>query len=235
MISRRSQIEEKKKARRAFLLIISSVALFLILIFAGIGSIAKLAIFVGNFRSTPQPISNDKTPPGPPRMNNWDSLPKYTKTDQLDISGFAETESKIKIYNNDSSTGEAIVGNNSQFSTRVTLSKGENYIYATATDPSGNEGDHSPAGRTTYDPDPPVVEIEYPQENEQVYEKNLIIKGKTENGASISIGDRVGVVAEDGFFIIKHSLSEGLNSITLTSIDQAGNQAEKSITVTYVP
>ncbi|MBI4028918.1 MAG: hypothetical protein HY376_00970 [Candidatus Blackburnbacteria bacterium] len=235
MISRRSQVDEKRKARRAFLLIISSMALFLFLIFVGVGSAAKLAIFVGSMRNTPQATSDDKTPPGPPRMNNWDSLPKYTKADQLDISGYAEAESKIKIYNNDSVIGEASVGNNSQFSTRVVLSKGENYIFATATDPSDNEGDHSPAGRTIYDPDPPQIEIESPKDNDQVYEKVLTISGKTEAGASISIGDRVGVVQDDGSFTIKYTLSEGSNSITLTSVDQAGNQAEKSLTVVFTP
>lgn len=209
--------------------------LFLLLVFVGVGSIAKLAIFVGDFREPAQSVSNDKTPPGPPRMNNWDSLPKYTKVDQLDVSGFAEAESKIKIYNNDSATGEASVGDNSQFSTRIILSKGENYVYATATDASGNEGDRSVAGITRYDPDPPVVEIESPQDNEQVYEKNLTIKGKTEIGAGIAIGDRIGIVSDDGSFTIKYTLNEGSNPITLTSVDQAGNQAEKSITVVFTP
>jgi len=217
------------------LLIISSIALFLFLIFVGVGSAAKLAIFVGSMRDTPQTASNDKTPPGPPRMNNWDSLPKYTKVDQLDISGFAETESNVKIYGNDAVVTQTKTDDNSQFSTRVTLSKGENYIYATAIDPSGNEGDHSPAGRIIYDPDLPQIEIESPKDNDQVYEKNLTITGKTEPGASISIGDRVGIVQNDGSFAIKYTLNEGSNSITLTSVDQAGNQAEKSITVTFVP
>lgn len=231
MESRRSKVEEKRKARSAFLLILSSVVLLAFLMFIGVGNAAKLALYLGNFRhQTAQ--GEDKTPPGPPRIDAQTPFvtdPKYT------IVGYSEAGSTLHLYLNDKEINTIKVGDDSKFSSDITMEKGENVIYAVATDEAGNNSEKSSNIKITYDPDPPVIEVTNPQDSTEVYSKALTITGKTEPGASISAGDVVGIVNEDGSFTLKYQLTEGDNIIDLTSIDQAGNKGEKTLTVKYTP
>ncbi len=232
-MSRRESIQDRKKSRNGILLLAAAALLFALLIFVGIKYAANVALFVEKYKKPAPIIQNDKTAPAPPRVDS--EVPKITNKETLLISGYSEVGSTVKIYNNGSSVGENLVGDDSRYSVEIKLQKGENQIWATATDTAGNEGGTSPYRVANYDPDAPEIEITEPKDGDTVGEKSLTIKGKTEIGSQITANDRLGTVDQDGNLTIKLTLTEGENIIKLVSTDLAENKTEKDIRVTYEP
>lgn len=232
-MSRRESIQDKRRARRGLLLILSSISLFLLLMFAGVKYAANVALFAEKFKKDDQLSQEDKTPPGPPRLDT--KLPKATNKERVFLEGYAESNSTVKIYVNEEIAGETQAGEDSKFSVETNLKEGQNEIWAKATDKSGNEGDQSPTRRVIFDNEAPEVNITEPKEGDTILEKILTIKGKTEVGASLTANDRVGIVDSDGNFTVKYSLSEGENVIKLVSVDLAENKTEKEMKLIYEP
>lgn len=82
----------------------------------------------------------------------------------------------------------------------------------------------------TADDIPPVLEIE--ELPDITYEKDLVIKGKTEPGATVTINDNAVKVDNDGSFTTKLTLKIGPNTIKVVAVDPAGNKTEKTWLVT---
>jgi len=61
------------------------------------------------------------------------------------------------------------------------------------------------------------------------------ISGKAEPGSRVSVGSRNAVVDADGSFSFDMTLLDGRNTVTVTSIDPAGNTASLTRTITYAP
>lgn len=85
-------------------------------------------------------LAEDRTPPAPPRT---DPIPRYTSEDTIFIKGNTEADSLLKIYLNDRIIKEIKIDNTSSFSLEIKLEKGENKIWFTAIDMTGNESENS--------------------------------------------------------------------------------------------
>lgn len=232
-MSRQESIQDRRKTRSGFLLILASISLFIFLIFIGTKYAAQAALFAEKFKKDAVIVQEDHTPPAQPRLDT--NVPKYTKYKTIQLEGYAETNSTVKIYINDSVVKETTAGDDSKYSVEISLTDNQNDIWATATDKAGNEGDHSPIRRVTFDNNAPEIEVSEPNEADTVSEKSAVIKGKTEPGASITANGRVGIVDPEGNFTIKYSLQEGENLINLIAIDPAENKTEKEMKLIYEP
>lgn len=235
MISRRYKVQEKRMARRAIVLISLSIALFLFLVLFGIPALARFAAFVGDLRSSSEPIlSEDKTPPAPPFV---ETLPDYAKERKLTIRGNAEASSTLKVFLNGEQVKETLIDDTSSFSLEITIQEGENRIWAKAIDKAGNESDSSRTQTVIYDNQPPTLEITRPQDGESFFgsNKSVTIEGKTEPEARVIVNERVAIVDPEGSFTINFTLAEGENTITVKAVDGAENETEKSLTVSYSP
>ncbi|MCE5223305.1 hypothetical protein LLG10_03835 [bacterium] len=82
------------------------------------------------------------------------------------------------------------------------------------------------------DTTPPILEIE--ELPDPVFEKNLLIKGKTEPQATVLVNANPAIVNEDGSFTFALTLKIGPNTITISATDKAGNKNEKTWIVNYV-
>ncbi|MBC7194684.1 MAG: hypothetical protein H5U37_03420 [Caldisericia bacterium] len=113
------------------------------------------------------------------------------------------------------------------------LKEGDHIFSLKAKDEAGNESDI-----LTYtfkvDITPPQLEISTPQDNIEVLEKIIEIKGKTEPGITVKIKD-VSVVSDQqtGDFKISYSLEEGTNKLEIKAIDKAGNETIKILTIRF--
>ena len=63
----------------------------------------------------------------------------------------------------------------------------------------------------------------------------MIIKGKTEKEAVVTVNERQVIVGLEGNFEADYFLTEGDNEIIVVAKDKAGNKTEKTIKVKYQP
>lgn len=90
---------------------------------------------------------------------------------------------------------------------------------------------------TTKPPDtePPEIVITSPENRQRFEKKEILVKGITEPGAVVTYKERVANMADDGKWQIRVLLEPGRNRITVTATDAAGNSAQDSVVVFYIP
>ncbi|MCD6426779.1 MAG: fibronectin type III domain-containing protein, partial [Caldisericaceae bacterium] len=86
---------------------------------------------------------------------------------------------------------------------------------------------------------PPVITITSPQDR-MITEKNEIkvegtVTDKETEVALFTINGNGVPLSSDGYFSYTVNLTEGINTITMTAKDRAGNKATKRLTITYTP
>lgn len=196
---------------------------------------ARFATFLTDLRKTSLPVeSEDTTPPAPPRL---DSLPEATNQARIEISGVTESGASVILILNGKDE-EVLANSEGHFSFTFELIDGENYIALQARDEAGNESQKTGTVKVLFDDNPPSLEITRPQEGEAFFgskQRQIVVEGKTDESASLTINDRFVLVENDGTFAFTTTLGEGENSFNLKAKDKAENLTEKTIKVTFTP
>lgn len=230
--SRLTRVEEKRNIRKASVYIISTIALVVILIMFGLPTMAKLAGFLTNLKSSATPVEqNDTTPPAPPQI---ETPAEYVNTDQLGIKGTAESGATI-VVNANGSKEETTADRDGLFNYTFSLVKGENTFSVSAKDSSGNESQTSKVYTINFDDEAPTIEVSAPEDGKSFYgskQRQIVIEGTTD-GSTLTINGRVVVVENDGSFTYAISLQEGDNNFEIVAEDQAGNKTTEKLTVSY--
>ena len=172
------------------------------------------------------------SPPSPILLN----LPVASKDSDIDIKGFAEAGSKVTLFVNGPSVGEALTDAEGSFAFySVKLISGHNTIFAKAKDANGNESAPSDTLDVVYDKDRPEIKIISPKENEIVknLDKRILIKGELNKKALVKVNGRVAILKPDLTFEILLGVEEGKVTIKVEVVDEAGNKADKEFTITY--
>jgi hypothetical protein len=234
--TRLKKIEEKKAIKQAAVYIFFTIALIFVLIFAGIPTVIKLAVLLGNWRASSQPI--EKREQLAPQAPTLQPLAEATDSATITVSGFSEKGTLVKIILNGKTVKEVIADNNGEFKARsLTLTEGENTIKAKAINKENSESDYSNSISIVFDDMPPELELLSPESGQEFFDQDrqINISGKTEKEAQMKINDRMAVVDQYGNFSHPYELKEGENKLKIVAIDTAGNETIKEITVTYAP
>ncbi|WP_159789740.1 Ig-like domain-containing protein [Sodalinema gerasimenkoae] len=176
----------------------------------------------------------DTTAPDAPIITTTGSTNDTTP----EITGEAEANSTVEIFQDSDSIGTAIADGdgNWTFTPAAALAEGEFSFTATATDAAGNTSDASTAVNLTVDTTPPDVPtiITTGSTNDTTPE----ITGTAEAGSKVKVfkgGTSLGTVTadEDGnwTFTPATALAEGDFSFTATATDAAGNTSDASTAV----
>ncbi len=151
-----------------------------------------------------------------------------TGTATVAFSGHTEAGATVAI-NSTPATAQA----NGDFAGTVSLNEGTNAVQVVATDLAGNVGQLRV--NVTLDTKPPVLTITSPKIYSTVMTQQVTVSGKTESGATVTVGGAKAVVAADGSFSIQYMFpKEGMNVIDITATDTVGNVAKTGVAVTYV-
>ena len=235
MYSRKIAKERQTNIKKSIYLIIFSILFLLFFVFFGLNFLVKITSFVYDLKKSTIPVdSNDTTPPSPPTFN---SLPPFTKDQQLEISGYSEPSSNLTLRLNGESK-VVVVSKDGTFSYSFSLKEGENNVSAFSTDQSGNKSQTTITYNVVYDLTPPNLEINSPQINSSFYgskQKTVNIQGVTEESCEVLINGRHVILNQNSAFSFPYNLSEGDNLLNITAQDKAGNKTEKSITLIYHP
>lgn len=232
-LQRKRDKKSSKQALKYFLLII--LFLFLLVRF-GLPGLIKLAAFIGDLRSSSQPIEKqDQLPPRPPILN---PVSEATSSAEINLSGYAEAGSTIKLSIRGITVADNVADNEGTFEFRgVHLREGSNEVFVVAIDDQGNVSEESTTYKITVDMTAPGLNLESPSDGDKFYDNDnpITIKGSSDEGADIRINGRFIRVGIDGNFEMSLSLSEGDNEIEIKAMDEAGNETVKKMTVNYTP
>ncbi len=231
--SRRTRTEERKNIRRAFIFSVLTLTSLLLVIFLGLPAVANFAAILTDLRKSGEPPDKeDTTPPVPPRL---EPLPESTNEFRVEIKGSTEPGATVILFLN-SKKEEILANKEGEFTYSFALLDGENIILALSKDNASNESQKTDTFRVVYDNDSPELEITSPEDGSKYYgskQRQVVLEGKTEEGASVNINDRLVVVESDGTFTFATTLSEGENQFTIKAEDKAGNVEEKSLTLHF--
>lgn len=216
-----------------FLALILSVGVFFRY---GFSYLSRFNVFFSSFEE--EEVNNgarDTLPPAPPII---DPLPEATNSAVLEVVGRAEASSELGLFLNGEEIEKVVVGDSGNFKIGdIGLEEGDNIIFALAGDMAGNVSQESVRQTIILDKTPPELEIEFPKDGQSFSgdEREIIIKGKTEDSAVIAINERKVVVDLEGDFEAAYSLADGTNSIIIIAKDKAGNQTKEELGVNYRP
>ena len=173
-----------------------------------------------------------------------------TSDTTLTISGAAEANSTVEVFQDGVSIGTTVADVNGDWSKvdSNTLADGTTYQFtAKATDVAGNQGAASTAFQVTIDTVAPVAPVignvidnvapvvGLVADNGSSNDTTLTLAGTAETGSTVTLYDTDGTtvlgsgVATGGAFLITTSvLAEGTHTLTATATDAAGNQGAAS-------
>lgn len=234
--SRLQRKREKDSLRQAFKYLLFAFGLLFLLIRFGLPVLIKMATFLGDINSSKQPIEKQESRPIlAPRLN---PLATATASAEINISGFSQPGSTVKLFLRGVSIEETITDANGEFKFKsVHLKDGENEIYTEANDNQGTESEPSTTYKVTLDSEAPILEISQPEDGQRFFDKDspITVAGKTEPGTDLIINNRFALIKDDGTFSATQSLGSGDNQIEILVRDDAGNETKKSLKVNYTP
>ncbi len=233
--SRLQSIEEKRNVRNAVLFIFLTIGAIVLLFFYGIPAMGRFAAFVSDLGKSGKAITtNDHTPPAPPR---FDYVNNFTNKQTAGISGLTEAAATVKLTFNGNEQ-DVLADKDGKFQFNLQLDNGTNTYSAVAVDTAGNISQKTQDFTITFDNKPPNLTVDSPGDGSQFFGSNqrqITIKGSTDQNDQVTINDRIVAVDDAGLFQYTTSLNSGDNKFAIKALDQAGNTTEKDITLTFTP
>lgn len=231
--SRLESVEEKRNIRNAALFIALTVVALVVLFFAGIPALGKFTAFVSDLGKSNKPISSsDKTPPAPPTFNTFSD---FTNQNNITLTGRTESGATIKLTFS-GGVIDSLADKDGNFSFDLSLQDGENTFSAIAVDPAGNVSQRTKDFKILFDNKPPDLNITSPSDGSQFFgssQRQVTIQGTTDSGSQVTVNDRIVTVDDSGKFAYTSTLNDGENKFTIKATDQAGNVAEKDLTLNF--
>ena len=120
----------------------------------------------------------------------------------------------------------------------VELEKGRNDIQASIVGPGG-ESELSSVASWILDQSRPTIKISSPKDKSATSKSIVTVKGKTQANSTVRVrndlnGASVTVAAgKDGLFEAKLALDDGINELTITATDPAGNPNTETLTIRH--
>ena len=115
----------------------------------------------------------------------------------------------------------------------ITLADGPSTITATLVD--GTADIASSSSTVVVTRTPPPLAITRPKANDTIDGLEILVEGKTDPGAEVSVNDRALRPNPDGTFTERVSASAGIYTLTLVARDKAGNETKQQLSVTVKP
>ena len=162
-------------------------------------------------------------------------LPDFTRDAVLQLSGrvpsFALAPGRsVEIVHNAAVVGNAQLDDTGTFAATLTLKDGANEIGLSLL--SGKDLVARSAYTVTLDQKPPDLELLGPATGSTVQGPNVVVLGKTEVGAVVSVNGRTVVPGQDGSFSETFTPPVGAVAITVIARDRAGNETTAKSNVT---
>jgi len=166
----------------------------------------------------------------------FDPLPEFTKTNAVTIAGkvpgFAALAGRqIEIALNGTAVGTFPIGADFRFGgSAITLPDGTSTIIARLVD--GASEIAATSATVVVDRTPPALSITRPRANETIAGPEVVIEGKTEPDAEVTVIGRALRPNPDGTFTDRINAPSGPLRLAIAAKDKAGNETKTEISVT---
>lgn len=162
-------------------------------------------------------------------------LPDFTREAELSLSGrvpsFALAPGRsVEIVLNAAVVANAQLDSTGTFASTLTLKDGANAIGLSLL--SGKDVVARSAYTVIFDREPPTLELLAPTTGATVEGPNVVVQGKTEIGAVVTVNGRFIVPAQDGSFAETFTPPVGPVAISVVAQDRAGNETTAKANVT---
>lgn len=162
--------------------------------------------------------------------------PEAVKETTVTLTGLSEAKTTVKLYVNGPEKDSVLADDSGEFTfIDVKLNSGKNTIFAKAESDKDRKSDKSETLIIHVDKEEPKIDIDSPKDGETVrnLDKRVLIEGKVNEEATVTINDRKAVVKPDNSFEFLLGVDEGNVKITIKAVDKAGNEEEKVINISY--
>lgn len=228
--SRLANKQKKELTKQSIVLIALSIIIGLLFLLIILPNGVRLF-----FRILDQQVDltqREEVPPLPPMA----SLPQdITNESQIEISGYGEASSVIKVELNNKFLQEKETNDLGEFMVSIDLVEGENIIRLINV--SQSEVESSPRILTiTKDTTAPEIIITHPEDGAEFKlrdEEIIQVQGETKPRSEVYLNDRLSYADSNGFFSIRHQLRSGENNLKIRVVDRAGNEAHQELSVYY--
>ncbi|MGA1843959.1 MAG: Ig-like domain-containing protein, partial [bacterium] len=183
----------------------------------------------GNLSTEEILIHLDTAPPVITQINPQDN--SYVNTQPITVTGHVDDPNATVFVTTDvdNEVTASVDADGNFTATGVLLAEGSNTITVTAHDIAGNNAD--PVSVTvTLDTIAPVIEVITPVQNELFNITQITVAGRVIDAnrtATVTINEiSIGIDPNTGAFTYLLDLSEGKNTITLETVDRAGNPGD---------
>lgn len=227
--SRLARRQQKITRRDAYLYLVGSVGLVIILGVFGLPALFRLTGTISGL--------NQKTATSSADQNLAPTIPSLsqdftaTNTAQIKIDGFADAKTTIQLFHNDNPDQTMVSDPDGKFEFQVTLDKGLNRYEAQAVADSGNKSAKSGSYLVSYLQGNPKLDISSPKDGDSVNTSSITIVGQVDPGSTLSINEHLQIVDPNGNFQASINLQNGDNNLKITATDTAGNQTTKQLLV----
>lgn len=208
------------------------IVLFLLFKF-GIPLLTQFSLFIagGNQANDETQTSDKPMFIAPPVLNQ-----QFTATNsaQISVSGTAQNKEQVKLYVNNQVVDTQDTKDDGSFTfDKVILSQGDNTIAAKIKRDT-KESDFSNTLTITYENKAPSLDVNSPSDGQSFSkDPSLVVKGKTDPDAKVTVNDFQAIVNDDGTFSYNMQMQNGDNQLKIVTMDAAGNKTEKDIKITY--
>lgn len=229
--SRLANKQKQEFAKQTVVLILLSIVIGVIFIVIVLPNGVRL--FFEIFDKQTDISQSEMVPPQSPIVS---SPPTYINQENLELTGYAEPNSKIEVQVNNQKQLITDVDDSGNFSLSAKLVEGDNIIKLYNIDSYGNESVPRELS-VVFDQTQPEIIVNQPQDGAEfkLKEEEVIqIQGETEPRSKVFINDRLNYAGNDGKFSSRFKLSRGENVIKIRVVDLAGNDNEKEIKVKYL-
>jgi hypothetical protein len=228
--SRLSKKQDRKLIGQVVMISAVTLVILFLIISYGIPLLFRLSSKLINLRpKTETQITSLEVAATPVLESSYLATPSAT----IKLSGTADPEASITIFQEDTELETLLADNDGRFTLDVNLNPGVNHFTALAINSSGKRSRRSPVIEITNITKAPKLEIEEPKDNQSFSNVDGInIKGQTDPNVSVYINNRSAIVDANGKFTYFYRLNGGETKLKFTAVDPAGNKTEKEITVT---
>lgn len=236
MSKRRSRLTLKTERRTRKTIILTSLGIIIILILLikfGVNLLVGFSVFLAGTKNQPSinTTSSGNTFIAPPVLN---PLPNATNSAKIIISGKSQPDKTIGLYVNNDLKDTAPTDKDGNFSFEQTLSPGDSQI-KTRAEKNSKSSDFSNSFTVSFKNSAPSLNIDSPSDGQSFSkdQNNINVKGKTDPGVTVTVNGFWAIIDENNNFSYTLPLQNGDNQIKIVATDQAGNNTEKNLKVTY--
>jgi len=232
--SRLSNSLEKKAKQNIILAGIGIVAIIIFLIIFG----QKILVGLGLLASTMS--RNDTTNSTTAQSGRYIEPPtlnpaiEATNSATTTLSGAANAEQTVSLYNNDDLVDKKTVASDNTFKfTNVTLKDGVNTFKTKVSTKDNKTSDYSNEIIVTRLNKAPKLDVSSPTDG-QSYKKAqspIMVTGDTDQGVKVTVNGFWAIVNDQGHFTYSYNLQSGDNTLKIEATDEAGNKTSKEVKI----